>query len=75
MRWSKLFVQPELPHVVEKNVLWLEIPVDDVETVQMFKCAQMLGGVGLSAMLVELTLALKVVKKLAAINYSACEMR
>lgn len=41
VRWGMILAEVtegDMPRVVEEDVLRLEVPVDDVEAVQMFKC-------------------------------------
>ena len=48
--------------VVKQDILGLEIPIYNVESVQMFESAQQLRGVEAASSFVELALGLKVVE-------------
>ena len=45
-----------------------DIPIYDIESVQMFQSAEKLGGIETTAVLVEFTLSLQVVEKFSAID-------
>lgn len=54
--------------VIEKNVLGLQITVDDIEPVQALQSTQKLGRIESSTINVETLLLLQVVEKLAAVD-------
>jgi hypothetical protein len=56
--------------VVEKNILRLQVAVDDVETMQAFQSAQELSGVETSTIDVESLLLLQMMEQLATIDES-----
>lgn len=54
--------------VIEQNILWLQVTVDDVETVQALQCTEQLRSVETGSVNIEPLLLLKVMEKLSTID-------
>jgi hypothetical protein len=57
-----------MARVVEKNVLGLQVTVNDVEAVQTLQCAKQLGSIESRTVDVEALLFLQVVEQLASVD-------
>ena len=64
-----------MPSVVQKNVLWLQITVDDIETMQTLQGAQKFRCVESSTINVETLFLLQVVEELTAVHEGENEVK
>ena len=71
-RWRKILAEiaeSNVACVVQKDVLRLEVTVNDVEAVQVLKCTKELRGVKPASVLIEFALTLEVIEQLPSIDY------
>lgn len=57
-----------MSRIVEKNILWFKIPVDNVEAVQTFQGAKEFSRIEPCSIDIEALLALQVMKKLSTVD-------
>jgi hypothetical protein len=57
--------------VIKKDVLWLEITVHHVESVQVFESKEQLGAVETTALLTKALLLLQVVEEFSSVDEAA----
>ncbi len=53
--------------VIQKDILWLQVAVDDVKHVQVLQGAQQFGGVESTSVLIESALTLQMIEQLPSI--------